>query len=824
MSWPQHQNPTQPRDTALAPYNFVPLPEQVATLDVAVTHSCYHSDRHTGLIRCTLTTVSPLYTRAALERDEYDQFKGSKDKTESFYIDPVTKEPVLRGSSLRGMLRTLVEIASFGKLDAVGETPLVYRAVGDTTTHGERYRSRLMQYDGDDRNSQGKICKFYTPLMQAGYIKKLHGDRWQIQPAQNMGGVTFARINLDALDRLQAKLARVPGCRNAATIYIQPSPYDYQEVRGGFLSIKQSRVLRAAEHAGPGLIAATVARSGPMASKRSEAVVFPADPQAPPIAISDDLYDAYIEQLSQEQKKLLGDKGVFNDGQPVFYLIEAGKLVFFSHTMMMRLPYEKTPIDFVPEELRSADTVDLAEAIFGYVRQSKQAGEQSRAGRVFVGDAHLAADQDRSRLWLTEDAITLKILGSPKPTTFQHYLTQQDPDPQIDRYTRDGRPQYKKELADYTAAHQGSAVLRGHKLYWHKGAVTVGDLREEQGRLANAKKQDTQHTRVKPVAEGVRFEFTIRFENLDNAELGALLWALTLPGEADTQYRHKLGMGKPLGMGSVQLQAQLFLSNRQQRYRQLFADDGTWAELLDAAPTDSYVQAYEAFVLTRIHPAERGQAQRLSELLRIKMLLKLLEWPGPAKEQTRYLEIEREDPNARRGKVNEYRGRPVLPDPLAVVEPGSRPATRRTVQTGAQGQGQQPSRDRAIKPATVRQMPTPVAIPSSRPVTTESPKPAPPAVAPVTKPAPELAKPQSLAEVKEGMWLEGKVVRVELNTVFVDVGVDGNASLYKDQIHPTVRDQEDLEERFSAGKVIRVWVKGFNKRGRMQLTLKEPRP
>ncbi|RIK36684.1 MAG: TIGR03986 family CRISPR-associated RAMP protein [Chloroflexi bacterium] len=826
MSLPQHQNPTAEKDAALAPYNFVPLPEQVVAVQSTVDHSRYHPqpERYTGLIHCTLTTASPFYTRAALERADFKESKESKDKIEAFYVDPVTKDPVIPGSSLRGMVRTLVEIASFGKLDAVGETPLVYRAVGDITGHGDNYRKRLMQEDMIGYNGSGKRVHQYTPLMQAGYMKKLQGDRWQIEPAQKIGGVTFARINLDALERIQSKLTPVPGCRNAALIYIQPGPYDYQDVRGGFLRVKQSRVLRAAERPGPGLIEATVARSGHMASKRSEAVIFPKDPQAKPIPVSDELHDDYHAQLSQEQEKLLGNRGVFNDGQPVFYLMENDELVFLSHTMMMRLPYEKTPKDFVPAALRSADQIDLAEAIFGFVRQDKQRNEQSRAGRVFFSDAHLFADQDRNRLWLTDaDAITLKILGSPKPTTFQHYLTQQEPDPQIARYTRDGRPQYKKELADYTAAQIGKAVLRGHKLYWHKGEVQLGDVQEDQQKLASAKKADTQHTRVKPVAPGVNFAFTVRFENLAEVELGALLWALILPGEANKAYRHKLGMGKPLGMGSVQLQAQLVLSDRQQRYRQLFTADGAWDEALTTASVDPFVQAYEQFVLSHIHASERGQAQRLSEVLRIRMLLKLLEWPGPPKEQTRYLEIEREDPNVRRGKVNEYRGRPVLPDPLAVVEPGSRAAGRRSGQTSSRGQTQQPARDRTTKTASVRQTPTPVEIQPSRPATTISPKPATPAE-PATKPPPELAEPRSLSDVKEGMWLEGKVVRVDQNSVMVDVGVGENASLYKDHIQPAVRDQEDLEERFPTGKVVRVWVRGFNRRGRIQLTMKDPRP
>jgi hypothetical protein len=55
------------------------------------------------------------------------------------------------------------------------------------------------------------------------------------------------------------------------------------------------------------------------------------------------------------------------------------------------------------------------------------------------------------------------------------------------------------------------------------------------------------------VRAGVVFRTTIRFTNLSASELGALLGLLTLgAGEV-----HRLGMGKPLGFGSVRLSTDL---------------------------------------------------------------------------------------------------------------------------------------------------------------------------------------------------------------------------------------------------------------------------
>src|SRR5690242_462514 len=78
---------------ALAPYNFVPLPEKVVPAEevaaeervppikkpdgqieefpYSVRQDIYHAGRHTGTIACTLTAASPLYVRCGYTPEEY---------------------------------------------------------------------------------------------------------------------------------------------------------------------------------------------------------------------------------------------------------------------------------------------------------------------------------------------------------------------------------------------------------------------------------------------------------------------------------------------------------------------------------------------------------------------------------------------------------------------------------------------------------------------------------------------------------------------------------------------------------------------------------
>jgi CRISPR-associated protein (TIGR03986 family) len=375
----------------------------------------------------------------------------------------------------------------------------------------------------------------------------------------------------------------------------------------------------------------------------------------------------YKEQITKEQKeKILKNKeGILKHLHPVFYFIEDGKLVFFGHTMMFRLPYQQSIKIFIPEpEYKvlsdysyNSPLLDITEAIFGFAKDKKQKEEQTQAGRVFVGDAKCqkAADED---IWLTANAaqpMTPKILASPKPTTFQHYLVQ--------------KSDKSEELKHYASSPKETAI-RGHKLYWHQGSVQQSQI--EEGDTKKIEKARSQYTDIKPIKENVSFAFTIWFENLSEVELGALLWVLNLAAADD--YRLSLGMGKPLGMGAIQIKYQLSLSNCQKRYTQLF-QNSQWAS--DAYDSDYIQEAqkkclrkFEHYVCQHIAP----EVERLQDVQRIKTLLTMLRWTGVSENSSRYMEIERKQQPCigklgKNGKgTNEYKERPVLPTPLQVMK------------------------------------------------------------------------------------------------------------------------------------------------------------
>ena len=679
MTPQQKQNISDDR-RAIAPYNFVPLPEQIVRAEASfeqVRHDHYDNDptRHTGSITCTLTTASPLFVRSGLDPDDFaaladksfDELDDDqKQRYAQFFHYLSEDQPVIPGSTLRGMLRALVEIAGYGKMERVTDKPrYFYRAFA-----AEKGDSLGNAYDLAVGRSGSRVL--------AGYLERQDG-RWCIRPAvrfrtQNNKGqqrhITFAWVDEASIVRAPNSLLKDLSSPKYQIVWFEVRFSDIVYNWNNYRFIAQN-----VSEQGTGAERGFLVTSGNMketdptgtTKRRHHCVVMAKDEQASLLEIDPQAIEDYRVGRSDFQRQHPFDElnGMLAEGRPVFYCPaddNEANIVYFGHSPNFRIPYRvkgsqraSTPRDFVPLNLRHDDDTDLAEAIFGYVRGSDQGGEgeQMRAGRVFVGDAVMTSGD------LSAHPVTPQILASPKPTTFQHYLVQ----------TNDGRLQLKH----FASVPGVETVIRGHKLYWHKGAAPSFTLPPNQQQTS-----DTQKTLIRPVQPGARFEFTIRFENLSDVELGALLWVLRLTEEGrqeGKQYRLKLGMSKPLGLGAVKLESRLTREKRSVRYQQLFSPDSAgWhsGEIEDSAARDAVadrcVTAFNDYVLDNSGERDRTPSGRLQDTLRMQMLLALLSWPGPlpAEQFSRYMEIEREaEPRIGRDP-NEYKERRVLPTPKQV--------------------------------------------------------------------------------------------------------------------------------------------------------------
>jgi CRISPR-associated protein (TIGR03986 family) len=725
---PHHTNPTKPRigrqgdeSQAFAPYNFVPLPDQVTQASANLGHSRYAAEGMSGWFDCELTTLSPTYIRGMLTSTEFAEFGDKKvdqltlaqKEAASGFFSTSKKEgetnamPSIPGSSLRGMLRSVVEVITFSRMRWVAKQPVF------------TFRAVAAQREDPLREPYSKVLGAFGANVRAGYLKQQRDNQgketWYVEPATlprelglpEQGG--YLKISERALPSGEFPgLARFDDFSRYTPGYF-PVSLDAgtkQGAKGKYAAVTAiGKPERKYPYEGTLVCSGNMLETG-SGSRRSprkkHAVVLYRKKNAPLLKIADQAVQDYKMGLSTFATGLEawgGEHGVLKSGAPVFY-VEPGmgkEISYFGHSPNFRIPaiqpgsnHAATPLDHIPTHTIDPSNPDMVDNIFGWVKDEFSPADQ-HAGHVSFEDAHFLENQQDPR-YSTESLIP-HVLSGPKVTTFQHYLVQ-------DR-TLGADPDDKKSTAHYGTA-PGKTQIRGSKFYWVKGRdpeirASLKELGESIGAKNGppAYKHESQLTRIRPLRAGVSFHFRIHFSNLQKEELGALCWALSLPGQRGKQYVYRLGMGKPLGMGAVKVTPRLVTIDRKQRYASLFDGKGQWQSAASAAEMDDYIKTFEAFL------AEQGviNEKSLAGNARIKDLLTMLEWREGSAEWnkwTRYMEIEHEP-----GKINEYKERPVLPTPGGVVDLFNNKKPGQAAQAGSENRpakATEPKQPLEIKP------------------------------------------------------------------------------------------------------------------------------
>lgn len=659
------------------------------------------------------------------EKSFYKLPKKIKNERAQFFH--LSDKPLIPGSSLRGMVRSLVEIVSYGKVQWVTDKKLIYRGVGGGGSLGKYYSSKLL---GLEQQPDGKLYFDYpSHKVRGGYLEKKNGLCY-IRPAKIINNETFVHVENNAVNcGSHHPKHKYTDSEDLIDVYLRPPAGRIERSNRVTLHLAvvedKSDIVKiySKTKKQTGFEKAVVVRSGDMYGKHMHCAIYEPNDGVDLLQIPNPMWALYEED--RDMTRGFKTRPLKNSGDPLFYLVDDhDQLVFFGPTMMFRLPYDNPVNHFVPEDIRKPSGIDLAESIFGYIDEEMllfnwdsvpgndsrkllrfltdnsnidwlanadisksdedktiltSIGDNSaeividnkkekailklsdgrilnlnvktensklniyhntaRAGRVFFTDAKYKSAENE--IWARDEPITPKVLSSPKPTSFQHYLVQER--------NKNHNPNDKNSLAHYGTPSPDETVIRGCKMYWHKNDISLEDIEANQMEEDKTKKQNTS---IKPVNTKVTFSFRIYFDNLREDELGALLWVLTLPGEEGKKYRHKLGMGKPLGMGAVKIEPKLYISNQIKRYKQLF-DGNNWAESVSSDDLEPFIRCFEGYTL---YSLQLG-VNNLKDVERIKMLLKMLEWPGHEPELTRYLKSI---------GTNEYKERPVLPDPLNV--------------------------------------------------------------------------------------------------------------------------------------------------------------
>ncbi|MFN8672929.1 MAG: TIGR03986 family CRISPR-associated RAMP protein [Candidatus Sericytochromatia bacterium] len=572
---------------AKAPYNFVPLHEKVIEYKNAPDNDFFHTKdeySNTGYIELEIETKTPLYIRDLLNKNELEKKEEleKKDKNAKFinsdFYSPTGKYAI-PASSLRGMTRNLVEILSFSKIDFIGDKYLYFRSMADMC-HSVK-KNYMDKMHPEEIGESGKKTGKY--IMSSGILYKKGLNYY----------ITHCSDKPEEIDKSEVK----------KILNDKYKTYKYFDLNDRFIVI-------------PGDAPPKKNKEGKLIYKEVDWIVNKKPKNDKDILIPKEDVISYLDDTLRDSKipNLIKDAKEKSNGVPCFYVkwkdTKNNTRISFGYNPMFRLSYEKSIYDHIPEDHKNKDIIDITDSIFGV--------ESKFATRVFFEDAIVTPDQ--KDVLMQEK--TPKLLLGPKPTTFQHYLTQSTDN--------------LKNLSHYNT---GDSSIRGNKFYFHKS----GQNWEEKDTLKNEKVS----TKIKAIKPNVKFKGKIRFENLSDIELGALLQAIKLPQEC----YHKIGMGKPLGLGSIKITPKLYLSNRVERYKSFFSE----LEQKESNNIDDKIKIFQDFVKKELnHESDFWKIYRIKELKILLNYNKGLELEK--KGETRYMTITGTS-------NNEFKQRPVLPLP-----------------------------------------------------------------------------------------------------------------------------------------------------------------
>ena len=498
-----------------APYNFVPLSDLVYQPDWynEVTHDIPFEDGLCGTLDIKVTAYTALLVA-----------KGTIDSSAEPYRLP-NDEYAIPGSSLRGMIRNVLEIASFGKMKNVDD-----KRYGVRDLYSPFYQEKLSRELGNNE---------YESQTKSGFLQFSEG-KWSITPCE------YARVEHCLLEtrlnhiQLKAKdvnekythwldknLTLTTGFTHSGNI-----PYNHDKVmRNGKkreLTLHYKKVTKLTGDNGQ------LVFTGKMQNKHMEFVFF--NPLSSAVEIKRSVMQGFLHIYNDSiHWKTLVDlekKGKLPTGIPVFYLPnENNEIASIGLSQMYKLAYENSISDMIsystPKHLEN-NLFDLAELIFGTLDDDD--GKKSLKGRVSFSVAKCEKSKNEVNTFSQKT-----ILNSPKPTFYPNYLKQN-----IKAGSLVGKA-YQTYMDD--------TQLRGWKRYPVRIKEEIPILTPEQ-----EKKPDVQ-IRLNPISASqespISFYSKVRFHNLKREELGALIWAITWGG--DTELYHSLGMGKSFGLGRVQL-------------------------------------------------------------------------------------------------------------------------------------------------------------------------------------------------------------------------------------------------------------------------------
>lgn len=502
--------------TVKAPFNFVPVSDKVYFPEWAgyISHDIPFEDGVSGSIKVKITAKSPIFVRnghtQAEAEDKSDAFKQFSNVDGKYYIP---------GTSVKGAIRSVLEIMSFGKM-TTQETHKFACKWRDEDYPAPKNLCKEIKTGWLKKDEKGyyvEECKYARigHVEIDNYLKEAYSERDLFRNAFSKRGNSEAFTKSVKDRKTQKEIGR------------KTSFYKYDSIKGKVIEGLSFSVVQTTytkidrlKVDKSGTLKGTIVFTGQpdmwkwprpvkldsSAGKFYEFVYLDNGNAGRRYDLSTDDYDEFVYlnqnnyQWSEVWKLQVGKKPI-----PVFFRIaDDGTVKNLGLSYLYKIPGGVAPADCIPIEHKQGKK-DLAECIFGYVSKEKNA--PSLRGRVQFGHA-----------WVCGESMTENrkyVLASPKASYYPIYV-------------KNGKPW------------NVGAVPAGRKRY----IVRDKDYNKSMG-------SDAMECEGCVLLKGAEFEETISFHNLKPVELGAILSALTFDGHDECL--HSLGQGKPFGWGTAKI-------------------------------------------------------------------------------------------------------------------------------------------------------------------------------------------------------------------------------------------------------------------------------
>lgn len=536
------------------PYHFVPLDKDPPRREFKVD-SLRDPGRLTGWFDCELTTKTPLFIPNTNDSNFFkSETVGMKSYDFFSYDSPQdgkpdekspTKCPVIPGSSIRGAIRTAFEAATNSCLSTIDDKRALYRRV----TSGGAKPGRIVR----EQDKAFKIipCK-----------------RYGIKITDNLRDKPDPRTHKICYNASESVILNPNEFEDGEEVYIEVGQaYPRINKRNGtkmtlFHEVKKISKKQDDKCKVKGYI--HLGEPFGDTDRKHHESVFVEEQNVKALRLEErdlkNLLDNFcLYQDETVNQNLKGGNARHNGYQSNLLNAKDVNSLEFLHGKLVY--YSQVPDhDKIPSEIRTylcpaaigrevfhnrlADLVGShapckcleslcpACALFGLVGADGKEGG-ALASRVRFSDARISDSAQEAEF---KKPLVLPELASPKISASEMYLVKpENEESRIWNYDYLVRPNKKPILY--------KARIQGRKFYWHHE-----DLQESTG-----EKSDRQ-VMVRPLEKGNRFAFRVHFDGLSELEMKRLHWVLTLGGSKD--HGHKIGMGKPVGLGSVQIEVQ----------------------------------------------------------------------------------------------------------------------------------------------------------------------------------------------------------------------------------------------------------------------------